>query len=159
MATKGKEEDPALGVPYGYAYGPPPSQPPPPPPPPPQVYYVGQNPYQAGMIPPNAVYGDPKGIPLQQTMFRDTPAPFQCVYCGSSGLTTIRSKPSLAAAVGCMMPFMLGVCFLCPSMDCLWHKYHYCPSCGQKVADFEKSDPCLVMDPPSWREPSFAVPA
>lgn len=31
------------------------------------------------------------------------------------------------------MPFMLGVCFLCPSMDCLWHKYHYCPSCNEKV--------------------------
>lgn len=91
MATK---EDPALGVPYGYAYGqamPPPSQPPPP-----QMYYVGQNPYQAGTIPPNAVYGDPKGIPLQQTMFRDTPAPFQCVYCGSSGLTTIRFRFSFA---------------------------------------------------------------
>lgn len=44
-----------------------------------------------------------------------------------------RSKPSLAALVGCMMPFMLGICFLCPSMDCLWHKYHYCPSCKEKV--------------------------
>ncbi|KAL4023011.1 hypothetical protein IC575_016758 [Cucumis melo] len=32
-----------------------------------------------------------------------------------------------------MMPFMLGVCFLCPSMDCLWHKYHYCPSCKEKL--------------------------
>jgi len=31
------------------------------------------------------------------------------------------------------MPMMLGVCFLCPSMDCLWHKYHYCPQCHQKV--------------------------
>lgn len=48
-----------------------------------------------------------------------------------------RSKPSLAALVGCMMPFMLGVCFLCPSMDCLWHKYHYCPSCGEKVMNYE----------------------
>lgn len=47
-----------------------------------------------------------------------------------------RSKPSPAAFVGCMMPFMLGVCFLCPSMDCLWHKYHYCPSCNQKVTGF-----------------------
>jgi hypothetical protein len=44
-----------------------------------------------------------------------------------------RSKPSLASVVACMMPFMMGVCFLCPSMDCLWHKYHYCPSCGEKV--------------------------
>ena len=44
-----------------------------------------------------------------------------------------RSKPSLAAVVGCMMPLMLGFCFLCPSMDCLWHKYHYCPKCKEKV--------------------------
>jgi len=44
-----------------------------------------------------------------------------------------RSKPSLASVVACMMPFMMGVCFLCPSMDCLWHKYHYCPNCGEKV--------------------------
>ncbi|KAG1331584.1 GSH-induced LITAF domain protein [Cocos nucifera] len=178
MATKGEGGEPALGVPYGYAasapqrqgvpygytaaapqqqgvpYGYAEAQPQQA-----QVFYVGQNPYQAGMIPPNAIYGDPMGIPLQQTMFRDTPAPFQCVYCGLSGLTTVKSKPSLAAVVACMMPFMLGVCFLCPSMDCLWHKYHYCPSCGQKVAEYEKSDPCLVVDAPRWREKSFAVPA
>lgn len=100
-----------------------------------------------------------------------------------------RSKPSLASVVACMMPFMLGVCFLCPSMDCLWHKYHYCPSCGEKVwasrshallfsrscapvvfhlsscdetlqvGEFRKSDPCLVVDATRWSEPSFAVPA
>ncbi|XP_077229311.1 GSH-induced LITAF domain protein [Tasmannia lanceolata] len=151
------KEEPAIGIPYPYASDPQG---------PIQVqqnqqnlYYVGQNPYQAGTTPPNAVFEDPKGIPLQQTIYRDTPAPFQCVYCGSSGVTSVRSKPSLAAAIGCMMPFMLGVCFLCPSMDCLWHKYHYCPSCGEKVADFEKSDICLVMDPPHWTERSFAVPA
>ncbi|KAK2993602.1 hypothetical protein RJ640_030909 [Escallonia rubra] len=69
------------------------------------------------------------------------------------------SKPSLAAFVGCMMPMMLGICFLCPSMDCLWHKYHYCPSCHEKLAAFEKSDPCAVMDPPRWIEESFALPA
>ncbi|KAE9454795.1 hypothetical protein C3L33_13317, partial [Rhododendron williamsianum] len=145
--------EPAIGIPYNATY---------------QAampqqhhhhYYIGNNPYQAGMIPPNAVVGDPKGIPIQQTMYKDTPAPFDCVHCGSSGLTTVRSKPSLAAVVGCMMPMMLGVCFLCPSMDCLWHKYHYCPSCKEKVADFEKSDPCIVMDPPHWTEPSFALPA
>lgn len=45
-----------------------------------------------------------------------------------------RSKPSLAAFVGCLMPMMLGFCFLCPSMDCLWHKYHYCPECHEKVS-------------------------
>ncbi|KAA0065514.1 LPS-induced tumor necrosis factor alpha factor [Cucumis melo var. makuwa] len=43
-----------------------------------------------------------------------------------------RSKISLATIVGCMMPFMLGVCFLWPSMDCLWHKYHYCLNCKEK---------------------------
>ncbi|KAJ8644228.1 hypothetical protein MRB53_005976 [Persea americana] len=151
-----KGEEPAVGIPYAYAAtnsaAPMQQQQQ-------QVYYVGQNPYQNGMIPPNAIYGDPKGIPLQQTMYRDTPAPFNCVFCGNSGITNIKSKPSLAAVVGCMMPFMLGVCFLCPSMDCLWHKYHYCPSCGEKVAKFEKSDPCMVVDVPRWTEQSFAVPA
>ncbi|GKU96228.1 hypothetical protein SLEP1_g9486 [Rubroshorea leprosula] len=53
-----------------------------------------------------------------------------------------------------MMPFGLGICFLCPSMDCLWHKYHYCPSCHQKVAEFEKSDPCAVVDVPQWKQDS-----
>ncbi|XP_072978917.1 GSH-induced LITAF domain protein [Typha angustifolia] len=158
MATKGMGgEEPAVGVPYAYPgagnYNGHMAAPAP------AAFYVRENPYQAGEIPPNAVFGDPKGIPLHQTMYRDTPAPFQCVYCGSSGLSSVRSKPSLAAVVACMMPFMLGVCFLCPSMDCLWHKYHYCPSCGEKVAEFKKSDPCLVMDPPSWNQESFAVPA
>ncbi|XP_058194570.1 GSH-induced LITAF domain protein [Rhododendron vialii] len=146
-------DEPAIGIPYNATYQaamPPQHH---------HHYYVGNNPYQAGMIPPNAVVGDPKGIPIQQTMYKDTPAPFDCVHCGSSGLTTVRSKPSLAAVVGCMMPMMLGVCFLCPSKDCLWHKYHYCPSCKEKVADFEKSDPCIVMDPLHWTEPSFALPA
>ncbi|KAJ4974030.1 hypothetical protein NE237_007204 [Protea cynaroides] len=128
-----KSQDPVVGIPVQH-----------------EQYYVGQNPYQAGAIPPNAIFNDPKGIPLQQTMFRDTPAPFSCVYCGNSGVTTIRSKLSQAAVVGCMMPFMLGICFLCPSMDCLWHKYHYCPNCKEKVADFEKSDPCLVNRIPEY---------
>uniref|UniRef100_I1KZF9 LITAF domain-containing protein n=1 Tax=Glycine max TaxID=3847 RepID=I1KZF9_SOYBN len=97
------------------------------------VYYGGENEYQRGIIPPNAVFGDPKGIPIQQTIYRDTPAPFNCPYCAHTALTTVRSKPSLAAFVGCLMPMMLGVCFLCPSMDCLWHKYHYCPKCQEKV--------------------------
>nr|ACN25278.1 unknown [Zea mays] len=112
------------------------------------------------MPPPNAIYaGAPKGVPLQQTMFRDTPAPFHCQACGEAAVSSVRSKPSLASVVACMMPFMLGVCFLCPSMDCLWHKYHYCPSCGEKVGEFRKSDPCLVVDATRWSEPSFAVPA
>ncbi|XP_043706839.1 GSH-induced LITAF domain protein [Telopea speciosissima] len=151
-----KNEEPVIGIPYApnYKYeGPMVQQQQC------QQFYVGQNPYQGGAIPPNAIFMDPQGMPLQQTMFRDTPAPFSCPYCGISGVTTVRSKPSLAAVVGCMMPFMLGVCFLCPSMDCLWHKYHYCPSCNEKVADFEKSDPCLVADPPQWTQESFALPA
>ncbi|RID42204.1 hypothetical protein BRARA_J02111 [Brassica rapa] len=132
-----KEGEPVIGVPY----------------------YAGQNPYQAGIVPPNAIYGDPMGAPIQQTFYRDTPAPFNCLYCGNTGLTHIRSKPGVAAVVACMTPFMLGFCFLCPSMDCLWNKQHHCPQCGNKVADFEKSDPCLVMDPPQWTQSSFALPA
>ncbi|XP_076926235.1 GSH-induced LITAF domain protein-like [Bidens hawaiensis] len=155
--TEKKPDEPVMGIPYNPNYQQQPSMYAPQQPQP--QYYVGHNPYQSGQIPPNAVFGDPKGIPIQQTIYRDTPAPVNCAFCGSSGLTTVRSKPSLAAAVGCMMPFMLGVCFLCPSMDCLWHKYHYCPHCNEKLADFEKNDACLVMDPPRWSEPSFALPA
>jgi len=54
------------------------------------VYYGGENEYQRGVIPPNAVVGDPKGIPIQQTIYRDTPAPFNCPYCGTTALTTVR---------------------------------------------------------------------
>ncbi|XP_039038556.1 GSH-induced LITAF domain protein-like [Hibiscus syriacus] len=90
-------------------------------------YFVGMKPYQQDVI-----YGDPGNTPIKQTMYRDTPAPFNCPYCGNSGLTFVRSKLSLAAVVACMMPFMLGFCFLCPTMDCLWHKYHYCPHCTEK---------------------------
>lgn len=122
-----------------------------------EVVAVGVPVYERNGIPSNAIIGDPKGIPIQQTIYRDTPAPFNCPHCANTSLTTIRSKISLAAFVGCLMPMMLGVCFLCPSMDCLWHKYHYCPQCHQKVADFEKSDPCIVMDPPSWTQESFAL--
>jgi len=53
-------------------------------------YYAGQNPYQAGIVPPNAIYGDPLGAPIQQTIYRDTPAPFNCLYCGNTGLTNLR---------------------------------------------------------------------
>lgn len=53
-------------------------------------YYVRPNPYQAGVIPPNAILGDPMGVPIQQTIYRDTPAPFSCVYCGNSGITTVK---------------------------------------------------------------------
>ncbi|KAJ9674037.1 hypothetical protein PVL29_023533 [Vitis rotundifolia] len=53
-----KEEEPVMGIPY------------------PAVYHPNQNPYKAGVIPPNAFVGDPKGVPIQQTIFRDTPAPF-----------------------------------------------------------------------------------
>ncbi|WOH11603.1 hypothetical protein DCAR_0831093 [Daucus carota subsp. sativus] len=154
MEEEKKMEEPVMGFPaYQTA-----------PPPPPMYYQQPPQQQAAGGIynsrfPPNAIFGDPKGIPIHQTIFRDTPAPFQCPHCSNSALTDIRSKPSLAAAVACMMPFMLGVCFLCPSMDCLWHKYHYCPSCNQKVAEFQKTDPCIVMDPPNWTETSYALPA
>ncbi|KAI3713918.1 hypothetical protein L1987_72506 [Smallanthus sonchifolius] len=148
-----KNEEPVMGIPYNPNYQHPPVYAHPQP-----QYYVGNNPYQSGQIPPNAVLGDPKGVPLHQTIYRDTPAPINCVFCGSSGLTTVRSKPSVAAVVGCMMTF-IGVCFLCPSMDCLWHKYHYCPHCNEKLAEFEKNDVCAVMDPPNWYQTSFALPA
>ncbi|KAK9698108.1 hypothetical protein RND81_08G083100 [Saponaria officinalis] len=122
-----------------------------------QYYYVAPNPHQNGAVPPNAIFDDPKGVPITQTIFRDTPAPFTCAFCSHSSLTSLRSKVSVAAFVGCMMPMMLGFCFLCPSMDCLWHKYHYCPSCGEKVGEFQKSDMCAVMDPPNWEQKSFAL--
>lgn len=78
--SKNENDEPAIGIPYNAVYkGPMPQQ-----------YYVGENPYQAGVIPPNAFVGDPKGIPIQQTIYRDTPAPFQCVYCGGSGITTVK---------------------------------------------------------------------
>ncbi|RAL55019.1 hypothetical protein DM860_013715 [Cuscuta australis] len=148
-----KTDEPAIGIPINPAY-----QPPVPPPQQHPLYFSSGNPHQAGVIPPNAIVGDPMGIPIQQTMYRDTPAPFNCLHCGNTGLTVVKSKPSLAACVACMMPMMLGVCFLCPSMDCLWHKYHYCPRSTEKVADFEKSDPCIVVDPPQWTQESFAIP-
>uniref|UniRef100_A0A0D9VGD5 LITAF domain-containing protein n=1 Tax=Leersia perrieri TaxID=77586 RepID=A0A0D9VGD5_9ORYZ len=140
-ATKAAGDDPAIGIPYHPAVAAAGAQ---------GQYYYAPDPYAAGA---------PKGVPLQQTMFRDTPAPFHCQSCGAAAVSSVRSKPSLASVVACMMPFMMGVCFLCPSMDCLWHKDHYCPSCGEKVAEFKKSDPCLVVDPTRWSEPSFAVPA
>lgn len=161
-------EEPAMGIPYAYpsvaptggpvGYGqqhvmvPPHQQVP-------LQYYARENPYQQGMIPPNALFHvPPHGIPLQETVFRDTPAPFECPHCGTSGLTSVKSKPSLAACVACMVS-VVGVCFLCPGLDCLWHKQHYCPSCGEKVADFKKSDPCAIMDATQWSQPSFAIPA
>ncbi|XP_022866470.1 GSH-induced LITAF domain protein-like [Olea europaea var. sylvestris] len=101
-----------------------------------------------------------KGVTTQfMCSIAKTNNPLGCIYYLNSHCFFIRHKPGLAAFVGCMMPMMLGVCFLCPSMDCLWHKYHYCPSCNEKVADFEKSDPCLVMDPSQWTQESFALPA
>lgn len=80
-----KYEEPAVGIPYNPAahQAPMPQQFQ-------QQYYVGENPYQAGMVPPNAIYGDPKGIPIQQTIYRDTPAPFNCLHCGNTGLTQVK---------------------------------------------------------------------
>ncbi|KAI5058814.1 hypothetical protein GOP47_0026984 [Adiantum capillus-veneris] len=156
--------EPAMGIPYAYAsaahprhgerhvIAPPYQQVP-------LQYFSRDNPYQQGLIPPNALFHvAPNGIPLQQTIYRDTPAPFECPHCGASGVTNVKSKPSLAACVACMVS-VVGVCFICPAFDCLWHKQHYCPSCGQKVADFNKSDPCAIMDATQWSQPSFAVPA
>lgn len=82
-----KNEEPAIGIPYNAAYQ---YNQAPPPQPIHQQYYVGQNPYQAGTVPPNAIVGDPKGIPIQQTIYRDTPAPFNCLYCGGSAVTTVK---------------------------------------------------------------------
>ncbi|KAL5059409.1 hypothetical protein RYX36_031013 [Vicia faba] len=90
---------------------------------------VGVPVYERKGIPPNALTGDPKGIPIQETIYRDTLSPFNRPHCRHTDLTTVISKISLVAFVGCLMPMMVGFCFLCPLMDCLWHKYHYCPDC------------------------------
>ncbi|GJY65638.1 putative ribonuclease H-like domain-containing protein [Tanacetum coccineum] len=70
--------------------------------------------------------------------------PWTCTFLVAKGLTTpelmANSKPSLAVVVGCKIPFMVEVCFVCPSMDCLWHKYHYCPHCNAMLVEFEKND-------------------
>jgi lipopolysaccharide-induced tumor necrosis factor-alpha factor len=73
-------DEPAIGIPYhpaaaGAQGG----------------YYYAPDPYAAGMPPPNAIYaGAPKGVPLQQTMFRDTPAPFHCQACGAAAVSSLR---------------------------------------------------------------------
>ncbi|KAJ9704351.1 hypothetical protein PVL29_002761 [Vitis rotundifolia] len=59
-----QEEEPVMGIPY------------------PAVYHPNQNLYQAGVISPNAF----------QTIFRDTLAPFNCVYCGSSGVNSVKFR-------------------------------------------------------------------
>ncbi|XP_002985838.2 GSH-induced LITAF domain protein [Selaginella moellendorffii] len=155
--------EPVIGVPYAYppsagaipANGviyPPlvaPQQMPPP-------HYQEQQ-HFLGSVPPNAIVGHPNGIPLLETVFGDTPAPFVCSHCGTAGVTRIKSKISLATFVACLIS--CGVCFLCPSCDCLWHKEHFCPSCSTKVAEFTKSDPCAVIDPMQWLQPSYAIPA
>jgi lipopolysaccharide-induced tumor necrosis factor-alpha factor len=172
------QQEPVVGIPYGY---PPPApggqgsqsyayaqvgqpmypQPMMQAPPQQAVHYAYQqetNAYSAGMVPRNAIYGPPNGIPLRETFFADTPAPFECSHCGKSGVTRVDSRPSLAAGVACMMT-LVGVCFLFKGCDCLWHKEHYCQNCGEKVAEFKKSDPCLLMDPPQWQQQSFALPS
>ena len=59
--------------------------------PPQNQYVVHENPYQRGMIPPTAIFDRvPYGIPLQETVFRDTPAPFECPNCGTPGLTSVK---------------------------------------------------------------------
>jgi hypothetical protein len=88
-----RANEPQLGIPYpGPAYGypaatvttAPPQQMPP-------QYYAQQNPYAAGMRPPNAIYGPPlPGMTLQDTFFADTRAPFECPHCGKPGLTNVK---------------------------------------------------------------------
>jgi lipopolysaccharide-induced tumor necrosis factor-alpha factor len=152
----GNGGEPQLGIPYpGPAYGYPAVMTAPP-----QQMPLQQNPYSAGMRPPNAMYGipPPPGMGLQETFFADTPAPFECPHCGQPGLTNVKSSLSTAAWVGCLAT-LCGLCFLTRSCDCLWHKHHYCDHCGQKVADYTKDDPCIFADPMHWTEPSYAVPA
>lgn len=94
-----KIQEPVMGIP---AYQAPPA--------PPQMYYQqqqqqpgggyyvpqnnnnynNQHPIYNSRFPPNAIFGDPKGVPIHQTIFRDTPAPFHCPHCSNSALTTIR---------------------------------------------------------------------
>eukprot|EP00246_Nothoceros_aenigmaticus_P017521 TRINITY_DN862_c0_g1_i1.p1 TRINITY_DN862_c0_g1~~TRINITY_DN862_c0_g1_i1.p1 ORF type:complete len:241 (-),score=24.32 TRINITY_DN862_c0_g1_i1:28-750(-) len=126
--------------------------------PPSPQHPMHRNPFQAGFVPPNAIYVSPMGFRLRDTFFGDTPAPFECQFCMQSGLTIVRSERSVASYVACIMSACIGVCFLFPSCDCLWHKFHYCPNCHQKVGDFTKADACLVVDPAQWTRPSFGVP-
>ena len=92
MAEK-KGEEPVLGIPYNggnqrMMYQPQP-------PPKPKYFYVGENPYQKGTILPTAIFDDPKGAPIHQTFYRDTPAPFSCVFCSHSSITSVKFVPSL----------------------------------------------------------------
>ncbi|KAL2630784.1 hypothetical protein R1flu_015470 [Riccia fluitans] len=183
--TGGQYSEPVMGIPYGYppqgqsAYGYPPppqgsapygygqqasqpmyqQQPVMQAPPQQSVYYQPvSTAHLAGMIPVNALYGPPPtGVSIRETFFADTPAPIECPNCGRTGMTEVKSKPSLAACVACAMS-IVGVCFLFKSCDCLWHKEHYCHNCGEKVAEVKK-DPCLCVDPPSWQQQSFAIPS
>ncbi|CAI9093098.1 OLC1v1028513C1 [Oldenlandia corymbosa var. corymbosa] len=43
---------------------------------------------------PDAILGDPKGVPIRQTIFMDTPAPFNCPHCGSVDLTRVNITSS-----------------------------------------------------------------
>ncbi|GBG69611.1 hypothetical protein CBR_g4442 [Chara braunii] len=117
------------------------------------------NPMAEGMMPPNAIFMNPAGLPLRKTCFGDTPAPFICPHCSKPGLSRVKPRISLAAFVGCMIPVFVGFCFLLPGCSCLWHKVHYCDMCGGKVYEVKKSDPCLVMDPANWTVQSYAIPA
>lgn len=87
-----KDEETVLGIPYTGGNPPPVMayQPQPPAQPQPQYFYVGENPYQRGTLPPNAIFDDPKGVPIHQTFYRDTPAPFTCVFCAHSSITSVK---------------------------------------------------------------------
>ncbi|GAQ79424.1 LITAF-domain-containing protein [Klebsormidium nitens] len=123
---------------------------------PPQQQFPPQ--YKAGMVPENAIVGPPGNLPLAYTFFGDTEAPYHCKKCGKNGLSRMEHHFSLAACLGCVVT-LVGVCFLLPSCDCLWSKTHYCIHCGEKVGVHDKSDPCLVADPPNYTKLSYAVPA
>ncbi|KAG0558574.1 hypothetical protein KC19_10G039100 [Ceratodon purpureus] len=100
MGNGVRPNEPEVGIPYGYpapAYGYPAAAMTAPPQQMPPQYYTQQNPYTAGMRPPNAIYGPPlPGMGLQDTYFADTRAPFECPHCGKPGLTNVKYVGSSA---------------------------------------------------------------
>ncbi|PRQ37645.1 hypothetical protein RchiOBHm_Chr4g0404941 [Rosa chinensis] len=98
------------------------------------------------------VYGDPRGVLLQHTICRDSPAPFNCLYCGDTRLTD-------GLILGLKIFDVIDGWDLIFDAICGLKKIISKPSLASVVAEFEKSDPCIVMDPPNWTEASFAGPA
>lgn len=108
-------------------------------------------------LPPRAITRNLRGLRLAYTFYGDTSAPFECVFCGYGGMTDVKSLMSVPAVVACLVT-ILGICFLC-SDNCFKHKRHCCPNCNTEVAVFRKTDPCMIVDPKSWKKISYAVPA